>query len=90
MINLRQRRSGLLFLSILLLLMGVCNEDIFAARTFKVRSQISPACTSTQGSSLRYADLFAEGNTAVLGSYGCRGAFIFDITNPEAPVLASW
>ena len=24
------------------------------------------------------------------GSYNCKGAFIYDISNPDAPVLANW
>ncbi len=56
----------------------------------RLRGEVAPPCTSTQGASLRYADLFGSGNIAVQGSYGCWGAFIYDITNPDAPVLASW
>ena len=59
------------------------------AQKVRLRSQITPTCSS--GSTLvKFADIFAEGNTAVQGSYNCRGAFIYDITNPDAPVLASW
>ena len=61
-----------------------------AAQRVHLRAQLAPECTSTAGANLRYADVFADGNIAVLGSYGCRGAFIFDITNPDAPVLANW
>ncbi len=53
----------------------------------KLRSQINPECTSA--STARFADIYAEGNIAVQGSFSCRGAFIYDISNPEAPVLAS-
>lgn len=56
----------------------------------RLRSEIAPPCTSGSGASLRYADIFASGNVAVQGSYGCKGVFIYDITNPDAPVLASW
>ena len=60
-----------------------------SAQKVRLRSQITPDCTS--GSTLvKFADIFAEGNIAVQGSYDCRGAFIYDITNPDAPVLASW
>ena len=38
----------------------------------------------------KFSDIYADGNIAVQGSYNCRGAFIYDITNPDAPVLASW
>jgi hypothetical protein len=70
-----------------LLVLVVCNA---AAQRVHLRAQLAPNCTSSIGNNLRYADIFGDGNIAVLGSYGCRGAFIFDITNPDAPVLASW
>ncbi len=54
----------------------------------RLRSKITPVCAS--GSNLRFADIFAEGTTAVQGSYGCRGVFIYDLTDPDSPVLASW
>lgn len=60
------------------------------AQKVRLRSDILPACTSSQGANAKFADIFAEGNTAVQGSYGCKGAFIYDISNPDAPVLASW
>lgn len=60
------------------------------AQKVRLRSQITPACTSSQGANLKYADIYADGNVAVQGSYGCRGAFIYDITNADAPILASW
>lgn len=53
----------------------------------RLRSQIAPNCGTGNA---RFADIFGEGNVAVMGSYSCRGAFIFDITNADAPVLASW
>ncbi len=61
-----------------------------SALPVRLRSEIAPPCTSGSGANFKYADLFASGNIAVQGSYGCRGAFIYDITNPDAPVLASW
>ena len=59
-----------------------------SAQRVRLRSQITPNCGVN--SIAKYADLYGEGNVAVLGSYECRGAFIFDITNPDAPVLANW
>lgn len=56
----------------------------------RLRGELAPPCTSSQGSNFKYADLFADGNIAVQGSYGCTGAFIYDISNPDHPVLASW
>jgi len=54
----------------------------------RLRSQIAPNCGVS--SNLKFADIFGDGNIAVQGSYSCRGAFIYDLTNPDAPVLASW
>ena len=70
-----------------LLLISSSSNDAFA-RQIKLRSQISPGCATT--SALKYADIYADGNIAVMGSYNCRGAFIFNISNPDAPVLSSW
>ena len=61
-------------------------SDVQAA--VRLRASIAPTCATT--SSLKYADIFAEGNIAVMGSYNCRGAFIFNISNPDAPTLANW
>lgn len=60
-----------------------------SAQKVRLRSQITPACNSGS-SNLKYADIYADGNIAVQGSYNCRGAFIYNISNPDAPVLASW
>lgn len=70
-----------------ILLISNSSNDAFA-RQIKLRSQISPGCATT--SALKYSDIFADGNLAVMGSFSCRGAFIFNISNPDAPVLASW
>ncbi|MEQ1923933.1 MAG: FG-GAP-like repeat-containing protein, partial [Pyrinomonadaceae bacterium] len=64
--------------------------DGVLAQKVRLRSQITPTCTSSSGANAKFADIFGEGNIAVMGSYGCKGAFIFDITNPDAPVLANW
>src|SRR5262245_15767279 len=37
----------------------------------------------------RYGDLWADGNLAFLGSDQGSGVLIYDITNPDAPVLKS-
>ncbi|MFM8440989.1 MAG: hypothetical protein ACKN97_06845, partial [Acidobacteriota bacterium] len=59
-----------------------------SAQPVRLRSQITPSCPSS--SQWKFADVWADGNLAVLGTYSCRGAFIFDISNPDAPSLASW
>lgn len=60
---------------------------VSSAQKVKLRSQTVPACATS--SSLKYADLHADGNIAVLGSFNCRGVFIFDITDPDNPILAN-
>lgn len=79
-----------LFKLLLLALLVITISTISYGQKLRLRSQVAPNCTSSAGASLRYSDIFGEGNTAVIGSYGCRGAFIYDITNPDAPILASW
>lgn len=59
-----------------------------AAQKIRLRSQITPTCGTT--SALKFADIYADGNIAVVGSYNCRGVFIFDVSNPDAPTLSSW
>ncbi|MEP7212161.1 MAG: FG-GAP-like repeat-containing protein [Acidobacteriota bacterium] len=57
----------------------------------RLRSQIAPNCTQVRATAgWKFADIFADGNIAVQGSYGCNGAFIYDISNPDSPTLASW
>ncbi len=80
--NLQIFLSGLVFV--------LCLWLTVPAQKVRLRSEITPNCSSSQGANLRYADIFAEGNIAVQGTYGCRGAFIYDISNPDNPVLASW
>lgn len=75
---------GVLSIVLSLLLVNECT-----AQKVRLRAQITPSCSST-GSNLKFADIYAEGNIAVQGSYNCRGAFIYDLSNPDAPVLASW
>lgn len=53
-----------------------------------LRSKITPTCATT--SSLKFADIYADGNLAVMGSYNCRGVFIFDVSNPDNPVQTAW
>ena len=64
-----------------------------SAQKVRLRSQTTPNCTqvrSTASGVWKFSDIFGDGNIAVQGSYGCNGAFIYDITNPNAPVLANW
>jgi hypothetical protein len=85
------RPSGrfLLFLSLAAAFV-LGSGTVAKAQRVHLRAQVTPNCTSTAGANLKFADIFADGNIAVQGSYGCKGVFIYDITNPDAPVLASW
>lgn len=62
-----------------------------SAQKVKLRSQITPNCTQVRSTAgWKFADIYADGNIAVQGSYGCNGAFIYDISNPDAPALSAW
>lgn len=84
------KKRGFFLVTAILCLFAFVSGARASAPKVRLRSQITPACTSTAGANLKFADIYAEGNIAVQGSYGCKGAFIYDITNPDAPVLASW
>src|SRR5687767_5267505 len=58
------------------------------AQKIQLRGKLTPTCATT--SSLKFADIYADGNIAVMGSYNCRGVFIMDVSNPEAPTLLNW
>jgi hypothetical protein len=66
------------------------SEDA-AAQKVRLRAQINPDCTNSGGNPTdsKFADIYADGNIAVQGSFSCRGVFIYDLSNPDAPVLAS-
>lgn len=65
-------------------------STICIGQKLRLRSQSTPACTAVTGNATwKFSDIYADGNIAVMGSYNCRGVFIYDITNPDAPVLAS-
>jgi hypothetical protein len=79
-------RFALFLFSVALVISGFA-ESSFAQKV-RLRAQITPTCATT--SNLKFADIYADGNIAVQGSYNCRGAFIYDISNPDNPVLSSW
>ncbi len=82
----RKSSVSFLLLGVLFLAAGVgANVD---AQKVRLRAQITPNCGST--SIAKFADIYADGNIAVQGGYSCRGAFIYDISNPDAPTLAAW
>ena len=71
-----------------LIFCGISLSTDVPAQKVRLRAQITPTCATT--SNLKFADIYADGNIAVQGSYNCRGVFIYDVTNADAPVLASW
>jgi len=65
--------------------------ESLSAQKVRLRSQITPECDAVFGTPRwKFADIYADGNIAVQGSYNCRGAFIYDISNPDAPKLSAW
>lgn len=76
--------------SVAIFLTASCLATQVSGQKLRLRAQVDPDCQVAGGlNSLRYSDIWADGNIAVQGSYNCRGAFIYDITNPQSPVLAS-
>lgn len=74
---------------VLLITAFVCVAFISVdAQKVRLRSKITPNCGVS--SQLKFADIWADGNLAVMGSYNCRGAFIIDVSNPDLPTLAHW
>ena len=57
------------------------------AEPVRLRSNLNPTCTGS--TTLKFADIYADGNIAVMGSYNCRGVFIMNVSNPDAPTLYS-
>jgi hypothetical protein len=78
------------YLSVFILVFGLFVTTSFGQK-IRLRSQITPSCVSqSQPDRWKFADIYADGNIAVQGTYECRGAFIYDISNPDRPIVASW
>lgn len=78
-----------IYLFILLLIVGGFSLDTTAQKV-RLRAKVTPDCVLAGGNpDWKFADIYADGNIAVQGSYNCRGAFIYDISNPDAPILAA-
>ncbi|CAN5422179.1 hypothetical protein BH18ACI1_BH18ACI1_12960 [soil metagenome] len=78
--------KSIVLIGLLIVIFGF-SENLFAQKV-RLRSQINPNCNLNSNS--KFADIYADGNIAVQGSYSCRGAFIYDISNPDTPKLAAW
>lgn len=84
------KKNSLVKVFVLALLMGSLSA-ICVGQKLRLRSQSTPGCSTVSGNATwKFSDIYADGNIAVIGSYNCRGVFIYDISNPDAPVLASW
>ena len=83
-------RTAIISLGLVLTILGL-SENLLAQKV-RLRAQITPNCTAAPGTVARwkFSDIYADGNIAVQGSFNCRGAFIYDISNPDAPNLAAW
>ncbi|HLA94240.1 MAG TPA: FG-GAP-like repeat-containing protein [Pyrinomonadaceae bacterium] len=75
-------------ISIFIAVIAVFASTRVIGQQVRLRSQITPNCGVTSDS--KFADIHADGNIAVLGTYDCRGVFIFDVSNPDNPTLSSW
>ena len=82
-----------LFSAVCFTFLFICFGSSAFGQKVRLRAQITPPCPevrSAAGPGIKFSDIYGDGNIAVQGSYNCNGAFIYDITNPDAPVLASW
>lgn len=76
--------SRKLILIVTISILFICSISINAQK-IRLRSKLDPI-----SGTLAYSDLWADGNVAVLGTYSpSAGALIFDISNPDNPILAS-
>lgn len=86
-------KFNFLFGFIVLAVSFFCLNTSLTAQKVRLRAQITPDCELTPGfpgSQLgKYSDIYGDGNIAVQGGYKCSGAFIYDISNPDKPVLAA-
>jgi hypothetical protein len=78
------------FFGLVLFLFGLLFSPTVSAQKVTLRAQIAPECSPAGNARAKYADIYADGNIAVQGTYNCRGVFIYDISNPDAPRLSSW
>lgn len=70
----------------LAILVCFANSSASFAQNIRLRAQRDPA-TLSFSTNAKYADITADGNIAVMGSYFARGAWIYDVSNPDNPVL---
>jgi hypothetical protein len=82
-------KKTIILFGLLLFVLGL--SENLQAQKVRLRGQVTPKCHGVSGSSNSiFSDVYADGNIAVQGGYSCPGAFIYDISNPDAPTLAAW
>lgn len=61
------------------------------AQRLRLRSNIKPDCTRPDGTTtkFKFSDIYADGNIAVQGTFSCRGVYIYDLSDPDSPVIAA-
>ena len=83
----KKMKSFLLVLSVAFFVISL--SSYVSAQKVKLRGKVTPECTTSGNPDWKFADVFAEGNIAVQGSYTCRGAFVYDLSDPANPILAA-
>lgn len=83
--------KSILILTLVLVIYSGFDKNVFAQKV-RLRSQIKPTCTllPLYRPNEFFGEISADGNIAAHGGSGCAGVFIYDISNPDAPVLANW
>ena len=81
------KREANLVLSALAFLACFANFSTVVAQNVRLRANHDPLVSTSR---TKYADITADGNIAVMGSYSARGAWIYDVSNPDNPVLKSY
>jgi hypothetical protein len=80
-----KRGANLIWLA-LIVLACFAGTSSSIAQNIRLRAHRDPA-TASFSATAKYADITADGNIAVMGSYFARGAWIYDVSNPDNPVL---
>ncbi len=80
-----KRGANLIWLA-LVVLACFAGTSSSIAQNIRLRAHRDPA-TASFSATAKYADITADGNIAVMGSYFARGAWIYDVSNPDNPVL---
>jgi hypothetical protein len=81
------KRAGNFVWLTLAVLVCIANSSTLNAQNIRLRANRDPAVGFN--TIAKYADVTADDNIAVMGSYFARGAWIYDVSNGDNPVLKS-